>query len=81
MGERGRKTGTNWEIGIDMYTMDTISCVKERADEQLRGPDAALWCLNGKEIRSREDICVHGADSLCGTAETKLQSNYTSIKI
>ena len=39
--------------------------------------------LNGKEIQTRGDICVHVADSLCHTADlTQLGSvtNYNPIK-
>ena len=39
--------------------------------------------LHGTEIQKGRDMCICVADSLCCTAETntKLQGNYTPIKI
>ena len=42
-----------------------------------RGRGACWW----RAVREGRDLCIHRADSLCGTAETNaLLSNYTPIK-
>ena len=39
--------------------------------------------LNGKEVQTGEDLCVHVADSFCYAVEsdTTLSSNYTPQKL
>ena len=45
--------------------MGTLQCNREPSWEALKG-----WDGGGREAQEGGDICVHIADSWCGTAET-----------
>ena len=76
--ERGFSPGVeregqrNWDWCV--YTIDTSYKIDNlwEAAVELREPySVSSGDIDGKGIRERGDMCVHVADSLCGTIETK----------
>ena len=76
--------GMNWEIRIDISTIDRMHKITHERLLHSTG-DYSVLCgdLNGKEIQKSGDMCIYTTDSLCCTADTDtaLQSNCTSKKI
>ena len=70
--KRESKSGMNWEIGTDIYTL-LILCVKYITNENLlyiaQETQCSNFLSNGKEIQKRGGVCTHMADSLCYTVE------------
>ena len=65
--------GMNWEIGINIHTIDTMSKIDNSWEPTLWYKELySVLCgdLNGKEIQRRGDICVGVADSIRCTGET-----------
>ena len=68
---RGKgKNWMNWEIGIDIYTLQCIKYITNENLLYITGNSVLCGDLNGKEIQKRGDICIHIADALSCTVET-----------
>ena len=81
-GEVGRE-GTDWEFGMDMYTLLYLKWITNK-DLLYSTGNAAQYSINnlsGKRIWKRIDTCIGITESLCYTHETNtiLLISYTPM--
>ena len=71
-GGGGRRGWTNWEIGIDIYTLQYIKQItnKDLLYSTGNSTQYSVMAYMGKDSRKRVNICICITDSLCCTPET-----------